>query len=509
MIGFEENYWHIPKPQKPLKLERPDRGFFQHTGETQNDLEWTARQQQFLLEMTKFLPESENQVISNYSTTQDIKDDFDFFASATQYDHFQDETMKHSTAVAQLPDLRAKLSLETISRAGLSGSIFKRINDRFDSTNKNFNELIKDYAANPDTLTKEDSFLLLGAMLESRTRLYAGMKDLFGDPNETDDKKRIQSMKSWLESPTLDKDTKRLFFVYLTEFQNVYNRLSTLINPALSEMPDSTEKSQMTDFRSSLMSKLDAYQTDLQNCIAGAGNLPMSQADAQAELDTLTNIKKEWESPTLDGTGWTTQKGNRLLSNDLTKPLVSVNDTIQSLTPSELKGNSGAIQEMVDANNQRITGKAHDHMWSVYAAGEMRKSFDRVVTDSVRVGAVNRDQYNEYVKKMEDYEDKIAEEKEIEFQEKKLDKKKEVERLAESKKLESKAINTAQKRNKELMQLTQKKQQEDRAEQKKLAAKSYQSLKALDKQFSVQNQIAQNNQRARNNSKNQRKAREA
>jgi len=508
-LGFEENYWHIPKPQKPLKLERPERGFFQHAGETQADLEFLARQQNFLSEITKFLPDSESEAISNYATTQDIKDDFDFFASATKYDHFKDSTIKHSQTLEVLPELRAKLGLETISRAGLPASVFNRINNRFDSTDKNFNELIESYAADPSSLTKEDAFLLLGAMLESRARIYSGMKDLFGDPNETDDQKRIDSMKKWLESPTLSKDTKRLFFVYLTEFQNVYSRISTLIDPALSEMPDSEEKTQTIDFRNNLMSQLEAYKIDLQKTIAGTGNLPLSLEEAQAELDALNGLKSFWENPALDATGWTTQKGNRLLSDDLEKPLNYVNETISGLAPSILKGTTNQTQEMLDKEGNRITGKAHDKLWSVYAAGEMRKSFDQVVTDSVRVGSTNRNQYNVYMKEMQVYEEKVLQEKEREFEEKKLEKKKQMERLAEAKKLENKTITSIVQRNKEIIQYTQKKQKEFQVEQKKAAARSHQALKALEKQFSVQNQVAQNNQKARSSSKNQKKAREA
>jgi hypothetical protein len=503
-FGFEENYWNIPKPQKPLKLERPDRGFFQHTGETAADLEFTARQHQFLLEMTKFLPDSENEVIRNYSTTQDIKDDFDFFASVTKYDHFQDETMKHSQTVEILPELRSKLNLDVISRSGLPNQIFKRINNRFDSTDKNFNELIQDYASDPSSLTKEDSFLLLGAMLESRTRLYTGMKDLFGDPNDSNDQHRIEAMKNWLESPTLNKDTKRLFFVYLTEFQNVYNRLSTLINPAMSEMPDSTEKTQMTDFRQTLMTQLNAYQTDLQNYLSGNGNLNMSQTDAQTELDTLTALKSAWENPSMDATGWTTQKGAKLLSQNLEDPITNVNEIMQNLTPSQLKGTTNETQELLDENNQRITGKAHDKLWSVYAAGEMRESFDRVVTDSVRVGSTNRNQYNEYIKEMQVYDEKIYEEHEREIEEKKLEKKKEAERKAEAKKAENKAIAASIKANKELNQSVQKSSNEKKkAEQivgqsvvkqkqnfqkelKKIAEQNHQALKNLDARLASQ-----------------------
>jgi hypothetical protein len=235
----------------------------------------------------------------------------------------------------------------------------------------------------------------------------------------------------------------------------------------------------------------------------------MSPEDAQVELDSLNGLKSFWENPALDATGWTTQKGNRLLSEDLEKPLTHVNETISSLTPSSLKGTTNLTQEMVDKDGNRITGKAHDKLWSVYAAGEMRKSFDQVVTDSVRVGSTNRNQYNVYLKEMEVYDDKILQEKEREFEEKKLEKKKQAERLAESKKAENKAIASGVQRNKEIIQYTQRKQKESQVEQKKIAARNHQVLKSLEKKFSTQNQVAQNNQKARSNSKNQRKAREA
>jgi hypothetical protein len=235
----------------------------------------------------------------------------------------------------------------------------------------------------------------------------------------------------------------------------------------------------------------------------------MSQAEAQTELDTLQGLKSAWENPDMDGTGWTTQKGAKLLSSDLETPMTNVNEIIQSLKPSELKGTSSANQEMLDADNQRMTGKAHDKLWSVYAAGEMRQSFDRVVTDSVRVGSMNRNKYNEYVKELEVYDDKISAEREREFEEKKLEKKKQAERQAEAKKLESKSLSASVQHQKEIKQITQKQQQVSRNEQKRIAQKNHQALRALNKQFSPQNQVAKNNQKTQAKNRDQKKARQA
>jgi hypothetical protein len=164
---------------------------------------------------------------------------------------------------------------------------------------------------------------------------------------------------------------------------------------------------------------------------------------------------------------------------------------------------------MLDADNQRMTGKAHDKLWSVYAAGEMRQSFDRVVTDSVRVGSMNRNKYNEYVKELEVYDDKISAEREREFEEKKLEKKKQAERQAEAKKLESKSLSASVQHQKEIKQITQKQQQVSRNEQKRIAQKNHQALRALNKQFSPQNQVAKNNQKTQAKNRDQKKARQA
>jgi arginyl-tRNA synthetase len=69
----------------------------------------------------------------------------------------------------------------------------------------------------------------------------------------------------------------------------------------------------------------------------GNGNLNMSQTDAQTELDTLTALKSAWENPSMDATGWTTQKGAKLLSQNLEDPITNVNEIMQNLTRSETR----------------------------------------------------------------------------------------------------------------------------------------------------------------------------
>ncbi|MCB0739363.1 MAG: hypothetical protein KDC92_17785, partial [Bacteroidetes bacterium] len=234
---FDESYRfpEIKKPTKPIKLDRPPRGLEMKFGESEASHQWAVRQHNFLAEMFKFMPSYEQ---SSYLYDQDsLEEDFyqydenpedgvDFgqvkravvknrlVGYATGKDYA--ESIDYRDGFSDFSHIKNGSSevLAGESFGGLSPTLFQKIKNKFQSDDRNFYQVIMDHdTTSLSAMTHLDAYLLMGALYESRERVYLAMTELFGDANETDDQVRIQQISQWLEDEGegLTDDSKQVF----------------------------------------------------------------------------------------------------------------------------------------------------------------------------------------------------------------------------------------------------------------------------------------------------------
>ena len=214
-------YTHIPKPRKPIRADSKGIGFNAHSRKE------FLKQVNSMMQMTRFMPNYEKKLYAG-------KGQEELLESMSQYgDPYEDENGYLTASFGKVQRAKGKdgESIRAAGQAqGVTGLYFddqENLNDRiyvaglepedYDDYTANplineelwayANELLEDEERSYYEIIMEqglgemnptEAFGLLVSMLESRTRVWGGMDQVFGSP-DLSGTERIQVFKEWMD----------------------------------------------------------------------------------------------------------------------------------------------------------------------------------------------------------------------------------------------------------------------------------------------------------------------
>ncbi|MBU0579874.1 MAG: hypothetical protein KKA19_01750, partial [Candidatus Margulisbacteria bacterium] len=431
----------IPQPRKPVKLSRREVRLAPTDPKNSVHFKWLHQKTNYMLEMMKFFPDFEN--LGYAGRTEDDEDALEMWDQygevATDEEtenlpgHFGNvkrdtlngvpygygmgekfEEVHFTPNAGEFNHIDAEkggfagvdlLDCEQTTLANISSELWEKVKNSLNTENRSYYEIAMDNNGSLADYSAEDAYLLMVGMLESRTRVWLTMEELFGSFNEADDQKRIEIIDSWVSAieDNLNPENIALFSVFLDSQESFINRLSAFYGGGTDAYLSYEDNQRIPNFYENLKTKVEAYRQELAN----AGQMGKVQ-----ELDELWNL---WVAPTEDpeaypnyqGYDWATTPGNILAQDDQTQESYQVVDQIKGLLPVEYKGLRDVEVKIRRPDGSTFVGNPYDHIWGTHIKGVFQNLIDKYINASLTASIISRRKAQDYKAQKEEYDNKV------------------------------------------------------------------------------------------------------
>jgi hypothetical protein len=441
-MSLFSNYADIPKPKKSMHVDKKK---VKLSPDEMNDVEafkWLHQKTNYLTEMMKFFPDMENQEYGTHTEDDDeilemmkqygsvaetaeaentpghfghVKRDFSEQGLARGYgmgDSYEEVDLnpeagefEHIDAeIGGFEDVEVYDPKES-SLAGMSAELWSEVQECLAKENRSYYEIAMDNNGELTEYSNKEAYLLMSGMLESRTRVWLTMEELFGSFNETDDQKRIAVIDSWvaMAEKGLDPQNIALLSLFLDTQESFINRISAFYGAGTGGYLSYEDKERIPNFYNKLQEKVQAYRFELES------------SGKMAEVAELDELWETWTAPAddqdayphYDRYSWATTPGNILANENSEEDERQVAYQTKGLEPSEYKGLRSAEVEIEQPDGSIIIGNPYDQIWGTHIQGVFTKLVDKYVAKNLIASIFNRRKNKNYAKKKEEYEQKI------------------------------------------------------------------------------------------------------
>lgn len=392
----------------------------------------------------------------------DKYEEIHFTPNAGDFNHIDSEKGEFSTAGLFDPT-------ET-TLADISAGRWAEVKNLLSGENRSYYEIAMDNEGNLPDCSNKEAYLLMIGMLESRTRVWLTMEELFGAFNETDDQKRIAIIDAWVSDieNDLNPENITLLSLFLDSQESFINRISAFYGAGADKYLSYEDKQRIPNFFENLKIKVATYREELQ----AAG------ADAEvAELDKLWGL---WIAPSEDTEAypnyktydWATTPGNVLLAEE--NPDESsrqVVEQLKGLLPAEYKGLREVEVKMLRANGDVFAGNPYDHIWGTHIRGIFAGLIDKYVGQALAISITNRRSSKRYKVEKEKYEQEIWDKLMWEKAQKKAESKRHQERIKRENKVKASTKKQQAKLKKMMAQALAKRKVQKKSQARRMKAK--------------------------------------
>ncbi len=513
-MSLFDYYPDIPKPGKPLLGTRREARLAPSDLSKTEQFSLMQKRVNYLAEMMKFMPDAERAGYAGLSEDdEDVKNEWDSYGEIARTSEEESTVGHYGNVVRDLQAdgnpygygaLQSYEEIDLLSEAGdfnhidaekggfkstllfdaekssmsnISAGLWEETKAFLKGQNKSYYEIAMEHGGNLSDLSDKDAFLLMVGMLESRTRVWLTMEELFGKFDETDDQKRIAIIDGWVAAAEneLNPENISLLSVFLDTQESFTNRLAGFYGDTSAYM--SLEDTERTSaFFEALQAKVMSYADSLGATDAG---------------DEVRELWDEWVAPAEDpdaypsyaGYDWSTTPGNILMQEDGTESEQVVDQT-KGLLASEYKGLRKVSKSIKGPDGTVFQGNPYDQIWGTHIRGVFQRLIDTYIGENLSISISNRRKNLEFQEKQEEYDQKIWDERQTEKYQEKM----KAQRKAETEKAEMKQKASTKKADQEqraaITQALAKKKIEKQSQERSLQQKMKVSGKASAQQTS-------------------------
>jgi hypothetical protein len=293
---------------------------------------------------------------------------------------------------------------ETSSLANMSSATWEETKAFLKTQTKSYYEIAMEHGGDLSDLSNKEAYLLMTGMLESRTRVWLTMEELFGKFDEKNDEKRIAIIDGWVAAAEqeLNPENISLLSVFLESQESFTNRLSGFYGGTMDGYLSSEDKTRTSAFFNALQEKVTAYAGELE---------AMGETDKKTEVTDMWDM---WVAPAQDesaypnygGYDWATTPGNILADDDGGESRQVVDQT-KGLLASEYKGLRAVKVKTKRPDGTVFEANPYDHVWGTHIRGVFQNLIDTYVNQNLSVSVGNRRKSDQYQAKQEEYDNKV------------------------------------------------------------------------------------------------------